>query len=153
MRAKAEGGLGEPEIVNISARTAVVEWGRMRFADIPQFHRSAHGRIEAALSQQGIETRGPWVTFSHPPIDDMIEIAPGVIVESSFTPVGAVTVQEIPSGRAVRARLTGPYDQLSAAWPELMAWVSGKGLKSAGLYWEVYADPAVPVTDLYTLLK
>jgi effector-binding domain-containing protein len=153
MQTKAEGGLSEPEIVDVSPRTAVVEWGRMRFADIPNFHRSAHGRIEAALSQQGIQTRGPWVTFSRPPTEDMIEIAPGVIVESSFAPVGAVTVQEIPSGRAVRARLTGPYDQLPKAWPELMAWVAGKGLKPAGLHWEVYADPAVPVTDLYTLLK
>jgi effector-binding domain-containing protein len=153
MHTKAKGGLSEPEIVDISPRTAAVEWGRMRFADIPQFHRGAHTRIEAALSQQGVQARGPWVTFSRPPIGDLIEIALGVIIESSFTPVGAVTIQEIPSGRAVRARLTGPYDQLPSAWPDLMAWVAAKGLTPAGLHWEVYADPAVPVTDLYTLLK
>lgn len=75
------------------------------------------------------------------------------MIEDPFKPVGAVTIQEIPTGSAAHLRLAAPYENLPRAWGELMAWVEGRKLQSAGLYWEIYGDPAVPVTDLYALLK
>ncbi len=143
-----------PEIVQVAARSAAVEWGHLRFADIPQFQRDARARIGAVLAEQGIGTGGQQVTFSRSPSGDQIAIAPGTMIDGGFMPTDRVTVQEIPAGRAAHMRLEAPYGQLPRAWGELMAWVAGQRLQPAGLSWEIYGnDASVPVTDLYMLLK
>ena len=152
-QAKPRAGFGKPEIVQVASGKAVVEWGHVRFADIPQFHQSAQARIAAALSEQNIKTAGLHITFSRPPSDGSIELAPGVMVQTAFKPVGAVTIQEIPAGAAAHMKLEASYDNLPQAWGALMAWIETQTLQSAGLHWEIYGDPAVPVTDLYVLLK
>ena len=45
-----------PDIVTVALSTAVVVWGRVRFAEVPGIHRGACGRIDAALAWQGIST-------------------------------------------------------------------------------------------------
>ena len=146
------GGLKDLAVVPIEGGTAVVEWGRVRFADMPQFQRGARARVDAALKRQGVVGAGPAVTFSRPPSGETIEVAVGVMVEAAFEPVDAITVQAIPSGRAARARLEAPYETLPQAWRSFMAWVAAERLRPSGLHWEVYTDPSGPVTELYTLL-
>ena len=145
-------GLGKPDIVRITAASAAVEWGRVRFADIPQFQRGARARVDAALVLQGVAD-GLHLTFSRPSSGIEIEIAPGTMIDRAFAPTDALTVELIPAGRAAHLRLEGSYDQLAQAWRALMAWVTGRDLDCTGLFWEVYSDPSGPVTDLYALLK
>lgn len=146
-------GFGTPGIVQVAPGLAAVEWGRMRFADIRDFHHSARDHVAAALSERNIGKSGPGITFSRAPSGDTIELAPGVMIERAFEPAGPVTIQEIPAGTAAHLKLEGPYEQLPQAWGALMAWVHSQALKPNGLNWEIYGDPAVPVTDLYVLLK
>ena len=80
-------------------------------------------------------------------------MAPGVMVEHAFEPLGEVTAQVIPPGRAVQYRLEGPYEKLGETWMALNAWASARGLEPAGIGWEIYGDPSVPVTDLYSMVK
>lgn len=143
----------QPDLVTVAPTLAVVEWGRVRFPDIPQFQRQARTRIEAALARQGFGKTALPVTFSRRPSNDLIEIAPGSIITGDFELEGALTIQEIPAGRAAHLRLEAPYDQLSRAWAHLGAWVEEQALEPAGLNWEVYRDPSVPITDLYALLQ
>ena len=145
-------GLGKPDIVQIEAGVAAVEWGRVRFADLPQFHCAARARVAAALSKQTVES-GANITFSRGPSGDGIELAPGVMIRGSFTPADAVTVERIPAGSAAHLKLEAGYENLPQAWAELTAWVESQKLQPAGQCWEVYGDPAVPVTDLYIRLK
>jgi effector-binding domain-containing protein len=141
-----------PEIVMISPSITAVEWGEMSFAEIPQFQREARARVDTALAAQSIEKIGPEVTFSLPPSGERIRIAAGSTIAGGFRATDHVTVQEIPGGRAGHLRLEGPYTQLPNAWRALMAWVVEHGHEPAGLSWEAYGDPAVPITDLYALL-
>lgn len=136
----------------VSPSVTAVEWGEMAFAAIPQFQREARARVDAALAAQGIEKTGLEVTFSLPPSGDGIRIAAGSTIAGGFQATDRVTVQEIPGGRAAHLRLEGPYAQLPDAWRVLMAWVAEHGHEPAGLSWEAYGDPAVPVTNLYALL-
>lgn len=151
--ADSRDGLGEPDVRQVAPGSAVVRWGRVRFPDIPRFQDQARATVEAALVRQGIEIGGPKLTFSRPPSDGEIEIAPGTMVDAAFAPVDGLTVQDIPAGRAAHLRLEGPYDRLVQAWTELNAWIARQGVEPAGLNWEVYGDGPVPVTDLYVLLK
>ncbi len=148
----APSGIGAPEIVMVSPSITAVEWGEMSFAEIPQFQREARARVDAALAAQGVKKAGLEVTFSLPPAGDRIRIAAGSTIAGGFRATDHVTVQEIPGGRAGRLRLEGPYTQLPDARQVLMAWVIEHGHEPAGLCWEAYGDPAVPVTNLYTLL-
>ncbi|GJE02827.1 GyrI-like domain-containing protein [Methylobacterium isbiliense] len=148
----APSGFGMPEIVMVSPSVTAVEWGEMSFAEIPQFQREARARVDTALAAQSIEKIGPEVTFSLPPSGDRIRIAAGSTIAGGFRATDRVTVQEIPGGRAGHLRLEGPYTQLPDAWRVLMTWVVEHGHEPAGLHWEAYGDPAVPVTDLYVLL-
>jgi effector-binding domain-containing protein len=142
-----------PDLVTVAPSVAAVEWGHVRFPDIPKFQREARSRIDEALARQGIARIGPHVTFSRRPFSDLIEIAPGVIISGDFQTDGAVMVQDVPAGRAAHLRLEAPYDQLSRAWAHMVAWLEEQALEPTGLNWEVYGDPTVPITDLYALLK
>lgn len=141
-----------PDIVDLAPGLAAVEWGHVRFADIPRFQAEARARIAAVLAAQGVATRGATLTVSRPPSGSLIAIAPGVMVDRAIQPSGQVTLETLPPGRAAHLRLEAPYAELPRAWGELMAWMVAETLRPAGLNWEVYGDPAVPVTDLYALL-
>ncbi|GJE02203.1 MULTISPECIES: GyrI-like domain-containing protein [Methylobacterium] len=152
MSDRTPSSFGTPEIVMVSPSITAVEWGEMSFAEIPQFQREARARVDAVLAARGVEKTGLEVTFSLPPSGDRIRIAAGSTIAGGFRATDRVTVQEIPGGRAGHLRLEGPYTQLPDAWRALMAWVVEHGHEPAGLSWEAYGDPAVPVTDLYALL-
>ena len=147
-----QSGMSAPEIVLVSPSICAVEWGELAFAAIPQFQREARARVDAALAAQGVVKVGPEVTFSLSPSGDHIRIAAGSTIAGGFKAADGVTVQEIPGGRVAHLRLKGPYRQLPEAWRELAAWVRENGHEPAGLSWEAYGDPSVPVTNLYTLL-
>jgi hypothetical protein len=148
----APSSFGTREIVMVSPSITAFEWGEMSFAEIAQFQREARARVDAALAAQSVEKTGPEVTFSLPPSGDRIHIAAGSTIAGGFRATDHVTVQEIPGGPAGHLRLEGPYTQLPDAWRVLMTWVVEHGHEPAGLGWEAYGDPAVPVTDLYALL-
>ncbi|MGE7413272.1 GyrI-like domain-containing protein [Methylobacterium tarhaniae] len=152
MSDRMQNGIGAPEIVLVSPSICAVEWGEVTFAAIPQFQREARARVDAALAAQDMEKTGPEVTFSLSPSGDRIRIAAGSTITGNFRATDSVTVQEIPGGRAVHLRLEGPYALLPKAWRTLVAWVVEHGHEPAGLSWEAYGDPSVPVTNLYTLL-
>ncbi|NGM37260.1 MULTISPECIES: GyrI-like domain-containing protein [Methylobacterium] len=145
-------GMSAPEIVLVSPSICAVEWAEVAFAAIPQFQREARARVNAALAAQGVVKVGPEVTFSLSPSGGHIRIAAGSTIAGGFKAVGGVTVQEIPAGRAAHLRLEGSYALLPDAWRALAAWVVEDDHEPAGLSWETYGDPSVPVTNLYTLL-
>ena len=151
--ARPQSSGSEFAIVEIAGGVAAVEWGLVRFADLPAFHRSARGRVNAAIAERGVTPTGPGVTFTGPPEGGALAIAPGVMVAEAFDPVGAVTAQVIPAGRAAHFRLEGPYEKLGESWIALNAWKAAQGLKSTGLGWEVYSDPQRPITDLYSMIE
>lgn len=141
------------DVVQVTPRIAAVEWGRPRFAEIPAFQRAARARVSDAIAAKGLTVSGPELTFSCPPEAGSLAMAPGVIVDATFEPAGAVEPQDIPGGRAAHYRYEGPYEGLADAWGRLHAWMQEQELENAGLGWEIYADPQIPITDLYVLVR
>jgi effector-binding domain-containing protein len=54
------------------------------------------------------------------------------------TPVGRVKPGQLPATRVARTVYAGPYEDLGAAWGELMQWMSANGHSPASNLWESY---------------
>jgi effector-binding domain-containing protein len=81
----------------------------------------------------------------------------GVQVVRHFEGEGEVVCASTPAGRVATVVHTGPYDGLSQAWDEILAWCAENGHAWSGVSWEVYGDwtedPAKLETRICVLLK
>ena len=123
---------------------------------MPETQRSLRFKLAAALPALGTGPVGSTFTLWHPPVDDVFDMEPGVIVSRSFAPKGDVVASALPAGRAAHFRFVGSYDGLPRAWAALLAWCAAQKLKPAGVNWEIYRDGdddvLRPETSLYALL-
>jgi len=135
--------------------TAAIK-GDVPYARMRQAHQDARAKLLAALPELNAGTTGLFVTRTGMPTKTGLYMEIGLAVSRDFSPLGDIVPSELPAGQAAHLHLVGPFDQLPQAWPFLMTWAEGQGLKPAGVNWEIYgetaADPAKQVTDLYMLL-
>jgi effector-binding domain-containing protein len=144
---------GECSVVTVERRLAAVIKAQVPMREIPEAQRALRAKIDAALPSLDAGPLGLRFTLWSPPLNDM---EPGILVSRAFEPVGEVVPSALPAGRAAHFLLVGPYDGIPGAWQTLFAWCSEKGLKLAGINWEIYGDwnddPSKLETSMHALL-
>ncbi len=143
-------------LVTVARQPTAAVKGEVPYTRMREAHMSARAKLTAALPALKAGETGLFVTRTGMPTKTGLYMEIGLMVSHDFAPVGDVAPSELPAGRAARLHLVGGFEQLPQAWPFLMGWVESKGLKPAGINWEVYgetaADPARQVTELFVLL-
>ncbi len=143
------------EIVTVERRPVAIVREMVPFAEIPAAQRRIRPQLSAALRELGFPAAAT-LTLWRPPVDGRLDLAPGVFVPGVFEPVGEVRPSELPAGRAARLILTGPFDGIPGGWERLFACVAARGLKPAGVNWEIYGDyqqdQSRQATELFALL-
>jgi effector-binding domain-containing protein len=112
------------------------------------------GRLLAALrAAAGGRVDGPAVCV-YPVHDDAVQVVAEPGVPYAGEPPYGYAISELPAGRAVVGRLTGPHDGLGDAWRATMAYVAQHGLRARGAPYERYrvapgqAEPHALETEL-----
>jgi len=96
------------------------------------------GEVMAALSDQGIQPVGAWLTH-HLRIDPAVfDFNISVPIETPVTPVGRVQSGEHSAARVARTVYHGAYENLGAAWGEFMDWIRAAGHTPLDHAWECY---------------
>ena len=146
---------GECSIATVERELTAVAKARVPFDRLPEAERSLRAKIDAVLPSLGVGPLGRAFTLWRPPADGLFDMEPGVIVSRVFAPVGEVVPSILPAGRTAHLLLRGPYDGIPGAWQTLFDWSARKGLKLAGINWQIYGewndDPAKLETSLYAL--
>lgn len=113
------------------------------------------GEVRAVIAAQGIAPIGPWFTHHLRTPADTFDFEVGVPVATPVVAAGRVRPGKRPAGRVARTIYQGPYQGLSSAWGELMAWISANGHAPAEDLWEIYTagpesspDPTAWRTEL-----
>jgi effector-binding domain-containing protein len=115
----------------------------------------AIGEVVAAVAAQGIGPAGAVFSY-HLKIDpEFFDFEVGVPVTAAVAAIGRVRPGHIPAATVARTVYHGPYEDLGAAWGELMAWISAEGHTPGPNVWERYVagpesnpDPATWRTEL-----
>ncbi len=93
--------------------------------------------------------------------DDVPNVEVGVEVGGLFGAVGRVVPSTLPAGRVATVTHRGRYEDLGSAHEAVIAWCETRGLRRAGVRWEVYGhwneewtdETAEPEVDVYYLLR
>lgn len=126
------------------------------------FDRAFTRAIEV-IQSVGAQPAGPARAYYFSPLTDVVDLAGGFpVAEEHIAALGEThpeMVHRIPESEVATQRHTGPYDQLGAAWQELIDHVHSLGWSTGPVFWEEYvtipspeADPAEMITDLYLTL-
>lgn len=148
----------EPTVVTIEpVPLAVVRFANVTRERLRPLLDLAYTSLGAAIGYGTLHTAGPALVLFHDgtpqgafaidvgfpivePLSGALE-REGLIIEPS----------EAPAGRALVQTAVGPYDDLPAAWEQLIAAADARGLVPSGNWIEVYvSDPDVPASGLRT---
>ncbi|EYR63811.1 MerR family transcriptional regulator [Actinotalea ferrariae CF5-4] len=134
------------EVVELPPRpAAVVRRAKIRPDDVGAFVATAVGEVMTVVRRQGVLPAGPPFTRYGRSADGVLEVEVGVPTSAPVRDVGRVAAMELPGGRAVRTRHTGPYAGVGAAHEAVTHWMTQHGLAVRDLPWESYLDgPEVP---------
>ena len=146
----------EPEFVDVAAVTTAVVRGRVRMDELPAFFDRSFAQLAATLGQQGVEIVGPALGLYHGQPTESVDLEIGFATASPVQPAGDVDVGSLPGGRVARLVHHGGYDELSASWERLRAWMDARAVAPGPMFWEVYVtepSPDMDPTDLRTELN
>ena len=149
----------EPEVVDVAAVTTAVVRGRVRMDELPAFFDRSFSQLAATLGQQEVAIVGPAFGLYHGQPTESVDLEIGFATASPVQPAGDIEVGSLPGGRVARVVHHGGYDELSASWQRLRAWMDARGVAPGPLFWEVYVtqpsadmDPADLRTELNWLV-
>ena len=147
-------GEDECRIVEVTRRPIAMIRESVPMAEIPQAQRRLRARLKAALPELGAGPYGEWLTLWRPPVDGMMDIAPGVLCAHGSEGRDGIEAAELPVGRAAHVVLIGGYEGVPGAWVKLFRWCNAKGEKLEGVNWEIYHEEGgkEPRTEFYALL-
>ncbi|QGQ20239.1 AraC family transcriptional regulator [Cellulomonas sp. JZ18] len=129
---------------------------------LASFFDAAFPAVATAVAAAGARPAGPAIAWYARVPDATAELTAAVpVADADLGPLGrvgddAVTVVDLPGGRALATEHVGPYDGIGGAWDRLVAhWRAEHGGTGRGDFWEVYltdpgdgADPATWRTRL-----
>lgn len=148
------------EIIDVARQITAVIRLRIPCEECPLHFGPAVAELFEALSRQGIAPTGPVFDHHFTAPDTHFDFEIGVPTSELVTPVGRMIASDRPAFRAVRAVLTGGYDQLPEAWPQFMKWIADHGIEPADDFWQVFAkgpesdpDPASWRTELIRAVR
>jgi effector-binding domain-containing protein len=89
--------------------------------------------------------------------DDTPSVEIGVLVSTSFPPVGRVSSSRLPGGTVATTTHRGDYAGLAGAHDAVHRFAAERGLEPAGPRWEIYGhareDPDEVETEIVYLLR
>ena len=128
--------------------------------EIQEVMGPAIAEVMETVAAQGVGPAGPWLTHHLRMDPEVFDLEVCVPVSRPVTPAGRVVPSGLPAATVAQATYAGPYEGLSGAWGELMAWIAEQGRTPAPGLWEVYrinpangVDPATWRTDLHRPLE
>jgi effector-binding domain-containing protein len=142
-----------------SPRPIAAVRARCAIGDIPRAFKTSLDQVWAFLRSHSELPRGHNVFLYHhlSRQGDAIDIDFGVEVHGPFTPEGAVTPTQTPSGEVATVVHRGPYDRLGAAHDAIHAWCAANQRAIGACSWEIYGDwtddPAKLETTIEYLLR
>lgn len=113
----------------------------------------AYGRLQGYMSTAGLKQAAPPIAIYRGTDGGTVAIDAAIPVDrADAAPVGALRIEKLAGGPAMRAEYKGPYTGLPAARAQLQAYLVATGEQSTGAVWEQYvSDPAnVGDADLVT---
>lgn len=125
---------------------------------IGQAFGEAYGQIGGFLAAHGLELSGPPVAITKSSTEEAWRFDAGLPIaekpDVEIDPASPVQIRQTRGGKAVKGVSLGSYENLSANWSKVRAWVAAHGYEEAGLTWEEYvSDPgSTPEEELITHL-
>jgi effector-binding domain-containing protein len=138
------------EIVDVPRARAAVVRAIVPLTDLPSAQRAARTKLDATFGGATL----PRLTIWRMPANGVMDYAPGILLDESTEAPDDIEVVDLPTGRAAHSVLVGPFDGLGKAWGHLFEASAGRGLKTAGLNWEIYSPSGATNdrTELFALL-
>ena len=134
--------MAAPKLAETVPTPAAVVHHTMATSELPSFFDRAFGAVAAAAAAQGVELVGEPFAFYPGAPTDVIEVAAGFRVSTTFQPAGEVVPMDLPGGRVVIAVHVGPYDTMDKTYKAIHTWMATRRLTPAGHMWEIYlSDP------------
>lgn len=124
--------------------------------EISAFLGGAFGEVMAAISVAGVFPAGPPFArydFIEVPTGDVPEtfvVEAGFPVTAPVAPSGRVEPGVLPGGPAAVTIHEGAYQDVSAAYEAVEAWIGAEGMVPAGAPWESYLDDPAEVPQPHT---
>lgn len=147
--------LDKPRITRTAAQATAVIRLTVPRTEIQNVMGPGYRELMTAVAVQGISPVGPWFTHHLQVPGKTFDFEIGVPVAAAVAPAGRVQPGELPAATVARTVYRGPYEGLSDAWGEFIAWIAAEGYATAPNLWECYvagpessANPADWRTEL-----
>lgn len=126
---------------------------------IPQFFDRAYTEITGALHRVHMSPSGPALAVSYGLPEETIDLGAAFPIATGMSADGDVNVVTIPACEVATLTVHGPYDQISAGYDHLLAYMNEIAVQPGPISWEEYltmpepgGDPALNVTKLRWML-
>ena len=147
--------IDQPQIAQTAARATAVIRLTVPRSEIRHVMGPGYRELMAAIAAQGIAATGPWFTHHLRVPGETVDFEIGVPVAAPVAAAGRVEPGELRAATVARTVYRGPYEGLSGAWGEFMAWIETQGHAPASDLWECYVagpesgpDPTTWHTEL-----
>lgn len=132
-------GVEVVESVELRPQPAAVVCEHVARADLPEFLGGAFEESLRAITAQGHAAAGPPFAC-YRMVGDGFEVDAGFPATGAVSPVGRVTTEDLPGGRAVQVLYRGRYEGIAEAYEAAGRWLAGHGFAASGPPWESYLD-------------
>ncbi len=146
-------GIGAPEVVKLDDIHFAMIREVVAFDKIAELFDRAYPTLYGYLAEQGIEIAGPAAGLSFGVPTDVIDLGVAVPVLAPFAGHGDIQLFTVPTTRAVRVKVQGPYDQLPQAYNLIRTWAAEQGHTCRGVAWEQYINDPSTISDPAELLS
>lgn len=140
-------GAGRPEFADVEEAVTAVVRGVVPLAGLPDFFDASFRALGETLGRQQVTVRSPAFGFYHRHPDETADLEVGFVTDRPVRPEGDVIAATLPAARVARLVHHGSFDELSASWERLGAFVHEQGLRAGPLMWEFYVTEPTPDMD------
>ena len=131
----------EPEVVDLPAGRVVVGLReRVSMPELAAFFGRSVPVVLDEIFRQGIEPSGPPIAIYLHEAGQVFEVTVGFPVDEPEVFRGALVIDELPQGRAVRAVHIGPYETLPETYAALGRWFTDRQVGIPRTMWEEYLE-------------
>ncbi len=132
--------------IQLEDQPTLVMRNRLFIQEMPPWFSTAYGKVAGVIGATGAKMTGPPFA-SYVPVDGepgRFDIEAGFAVDEAIPGEGEVVASTLPGGQVAHTWHTGPYEKLTNAYQELMAWIAERDMEPADKAWEIYqSDPSV----------
>lgn len=114
--------------------------------DLPTLIGKSYGQIMEHMISLGEQPTGmPFVAYYNMDMQ-ALDLEIGFPTARTLPAKGDVQPGTIPAGKVATCEYTGPYEEMSAAYNEMSAWMEARDLKPTGTVYEYYLNGPMDAT-------